>query len=83
MPDSDSDFLARSRHICATKAAYNTRPEAVTFMRRRQYTGTPYACPWCGFWHITTYDRARARAFTRRLKRLMRTPEDGPVSVKP
>jgi hypothetical protein len=45
-------------------------------VRRRGYTGEPYLCPWCEHWHITTHDRARAKAFRRRLKRLMRTPED-------
>jgi hypothetical protein len=73
---SDAAFLDRARSICTTKAAFTTRTEAKTFVRRRGYTGEPYLCPWCEHWHITTHDRARAKAFRRRLKRLMRTPED-------
>ena len=69
----DSAFLAKAEAMCPTKAAYTTRPEAVTFARRHGYAGTPYHCPWCGYWHITSNDRARAKAFTRRLSRLLRS----------
>lgn len=68
----DAEFLRRAEALCLTKAAYTTRPEAVAFARRRGFTLTPYQCPWCGFWHHTSYDRARARAFNRRLRRLLR-----------
>lgn len=68
----DEDFLARAQHMCSTKAAYVTRTEAVTFNRRHGYAAHTYLCPWCGHWHHTTYDRARSKAFTRRLKRLLR-----------
>lgn len=70
---SDADFLQRSAAMCSTKAAYSSRPEAVAFTRRRGYAGTAYSCPWCSHWHITSYDRARAKAYQRRLKRLLRT----------
>lgn len=73
---SDAAFLDRARSICATKAAFTTRSEAKTFVRRRSYTGEPYLCPWCDLWHITTHDRARAKDFRRRLRRLMRTSEN-------
>jgi hypothetical protein len=73
---SDEDFLAKAQEMCAAKAAYITRPEAVTFAKRRGYTTTPYACPWCDHWHMTTYDRVRAKAFNRRLKRLLRDSEE-------
>ena len=66
--------------MCATKAAYTTRAEAVAFTRRRGYTGSPYSCPWCGFWHITTYDARRAKAFQRRLRQAMRNHPEA-VSV--
>ena len=69
---SDAAFLDRARSICRTKAAFTTRSEAKTFVRRRGYTGDPYLCPWCQLWHITTHDRASARSFTRRLRRLLR-----------
>jgi len=72
---SDAQFLARAKAVCTCKAAYTTRTEAATFVRRRGYTGEPYLCPWCQLWHLTTYDRARAKAFRRRLKRLLRSPE--------
>lgn len=70
---SDDEFLTKAAAMCATKAAYTTRPEAVAFTRRRGYTGAPYRCPWCDHWHLTSYDRARARAFNRRLSRLTRS----------
>lgn len=73
---SDADFLAKAEAMCATKAAYTTRPEAVTFAKRHGFPLSPYRCPWCQHWHLTSYDRARAKAFTRRLKRLLRDPDD-------
>lgn len=69
----DDAFLAKAEAMCSTKAAYSTRPEAVAFSKRRGIAVTPYLCPWCGHWHLTSYDRARAKAFNRRLKRLLRT----------
>jgi hypothetical protein len=68
----DDEFLARAEHVCSTKAAYVTRAEAAAFSRRHGYSASAYRCPWCGHWHHTSYDRARAKAFTRRLKRLLR-----------
>lgn len=62
--------------MCASKAAYATRAEAVTFTRRRNYALSAYRCPWCHHWHLTSYDRARAKAFKRRLSRLLRDPAD-------
>lgn len=74
---TDAEFLTRAREICATKAAYTTRAEAVTFARRRNYALNAYLCPWCDHWHHTSYDRARTKAFKRRLSRLLRvTPDD-------
>lgn len=61
--------------MCATKAAYTTRAEAVSFIKRRNYALSAYLCPWCDHWHLTSYDRARAKAFKRRLSRLLRTDE--------
>jgi hypothetical protein len=71
---SDADFLDRAERMCSTKVPYTTRTEAATLTRRHGFCGTPYRCPWCDHWHITTYDRARAKAFTRRLSRLLRSP---------
>lgn len=68
----DAAFLAKAEAMCATKAAYATRPEAMTFARRRGYSLTAYLCPWCGHWHHTSYDRARAKAFNRRLRQALR-----------
>lgn len=68
----DDSFLAKAQAMCSTKAAYTTRPEAVALAKRRGLAVTPYLCPWCGHWHLTSYDRARAKAFNRRLKRLLR-----------
>lgn len=64
--------------MCATKAAYVTRAEANTFARRRGYPLTSYHCPWCGYWHHTSFDRARARSFNRRLRRLLRVDNQEP-----
>ncbi len=69
---SDADFLQRAQAMCRTKAAYCSRAEAVAFTRRRGYAETAYSCPWCYQWHLTSYDRARSKAFQRRLKRLLR-----------
>lgn len=69
---SDADFLRRSEAMCNTKAAYTTRSEAVAFTRRRGYAEIAYACRWCDYWHLTSYDRARTKAYQRRLKRLLR-----------
>jgi len=70
----DETFLAKAQDMCKSKAPYTSRSEAVTLTRRHDYPLTPYACPWCGHWHLTSYDRVRAKAFNRRLKRLLRDP---------
>jgi hypothetical protein len=70
----DAEFLAKAEAICPTKCAYTTRAEAVTFAKRHGYAVIPYLCPWCDHWHLTSYNRARAKAFRRRLSRLLRTP---------
>lgn len=72
---SDADFLTRARQMCATKAGYTSRAQATSTTKRFKYPGTPYLCPWCSQYHITTYDRALAKKFTRRLSRLMRLTE--------
>lgn len=79
----DDEFLAKAEAMCATKCAYTTRPEAVTFAKRNGYPVTPYLCPWCGFWHLTSYDRARAKAFQRRLSRLLRSCPDDNLDSAP
>lgn len=73
---SDDDFLAKAKNMCATKAGYVNRAQATSTTKRFKYPGTPYRCPWCSQYHITTYDRALAKQFTRRLSRLLRLPED-------
>lgn len=72
----DDDFLMRAKQMCATKAAYINRAQATATTKRFRHPGTPYLCPWCSCYHITTYDRARAKAFMRRLSRLLRTNPD-------
>jgi len=72
----DDAFLARAQEMCASKAAYTTRAEAVTFAKRHGYALSAYLCPWCQHWHLTSYDRARAKAFKRRLSRLLRDDAD-------
>lgn len=77
-PD-DAAFLHHAEAICRTKAAYTSRAEANTFARRRDYPLQAYRCPWCGLWHHTSLDRAKAKAFNRRLRRLLRTPDTAAV----
>ena len=69
---TDEQFLRRAQNICATKAAYVTRAEAVTAMKRGSFKGKPYLCPFCGHYHCHTQGGHYARAFTRRLSRIMR-----------
>lgn len=58
--------------MCATKIPHLNRQAAAAHLRRGSYNGTPYHCPICGDWHTTTYDRAQAKRFARRLSRLLR-----------
>lgn len=68
----DDRFLERARYMCTTKVPHKNRQAASAHLRRGSYTGTPYHCPICGDWHTTTYDRAQAKRFSRRLSRLLR-----------
>lgn len=68
----DDSFLNRARAMCSTKIPHLNRQAAVAHLRRGGYTGTPYHCPFCGDWHVTTYNRAQAKRFARRLSRLLR-----------
>lgn len=72
MTPEDVSFLERAKAVCTTKAAFFSRSEAVTFARRRGYLGSPYACPWCDQWHLTTHDKRQAKEFRRKLSRLLR-----------
>lgn len=69
---TDADFIERARAMCATKIPHLNRAAAAAHLRRGSYNGTPYHCPICGDWHTTTYDRAQAKRFARRLSRLLR-----------
>jgi predicted RNA-binding Zn-ribbon protein involved in translation (DUF1610 family) len=68
----DGAFLTKAQAMCRSKAAYISRREAIALLRRHGLQAHPYPCPWCGNWHITTYNRARGKAFSRRLSRLLR-----------
>jgi hypothetical protein len=68
----DNRFRYRARAMCATKIPHLNRQAAAAHLRRGSYNGTPYHCPLCGDWHTTTYDRAQAKRFARRLSRLLR-----------
>jgi hypothetical protein len=78
---TDAEFLEHVRGICPTKAVYSTSAEAKAMMRRRQFPGRPYACPWCDFWHITTLDRVRSKAFSRRLKTIRSLELEDPCAI--
>lgn len=36
------------------KIAFTSRPEAVTYMKRRGLSLSPYRCPSCSNWHLTS-----------------------------
>jgi len=69
---ADEAFLERAHTMCASKVPHLNRQSAIAHLKRGGYAGTPYACPLCGNWHTTTYDRAAAKRFSRRLSRLLR-----------
>jgi len=71
---NDAVFLERAHAMCATKIPHVNRQTATAHLRRGNYNGTPYRCPFCDCWHTTTYDRARSKQFARRLSRLLRNP---------
>lgn len=73
---SDEEFLQRAVAMCPTKAAYVTRAEAATLLRRKGFPGTPYKCPNCEFWHTTTFDKRETRVFSRRLSRALRSLQE-------
>lgn len=68
----DEQFLERARAMCASKVPHVNRQSATAHLKRGGYSGTPYACPLCGNWHTTTYNKAQAKQFARRLSRLLR-----------
>ena len=69
---NDTEFLARARGLCASKAAYVNREQATAMLRRLHYQGNPYKCAICGEWHVTTFDKRRSRQFAKRIRNLLR-----------
>ena len=67
----DEDFLHRARSTCRHKAAYVTRAEIRTFLRRNSLSGSIYKCQICGYYHHTTYARPESKAFSKRLRSLL------------
>jgi len=66
---SDAEYLiSRVSGACATKAAYTTRSEVTTYLRQTGFTGTPYACSFCGLWHVTTMPKKAQKLLMRRLR---------------
>ena len=72
MTSDDRTFLHCAKSACEHKAAYVSRSEAQTALRRGSFRGKPYRCPFCGYWHNHTRNAAYSRDFTRRLSRLVR-----------
>lgn len=72
-PYDDAAFLAQVRSVCPTKVPHESRKEATIFASK--LGGSPYLCPFCGYWHNTTMDRKAQRDFKRRLSRILRKDE--------
>lgn len=66
---SDAEYLiSRVSGACAAKAAYSTRSEVATYLRQTGYTGTPYACQFCGLWHVTTMTKKAQKLLMRKIR---------------
>lgn len=66
---SDAEYLInRVSGACAAKAAYVTRSEVATYLRQTGYTGTPYACQFCGLWHVTTMSKKAQKLLMRKIR---------------
>ena len=64
-----AEFLInRISGSCAAKAAYTTRNEVSTFLRQTGFTGTPYACQFCGLWHVTTMSKKAQKLLMRKIR---------------
>jgi hypothetical protein len=61
-------LIKRVSGACASKAAYATRSEVSTFMRRGDLNGMPYPCQFCGFWHVTTMSKKAQKTLTRKIR---------------
>ena len=77
---TDAEFFEYVRSICPTKAAFATAAEAKAMMRRHGFKGKPYACPFCNYWHITSFDRVMTKRFNRRLRSITQSL---PLSLSP
>ena len=67
----DDEFVSRARGMCREKAIYVNRVAAKTQQRRHGFNNHIYKCAICGHYHLTSYPKARAKAFNRRLRRLL------------
>lgn len=66
---SDAEYLiSRVSGACAAKAAYTTRSEVATYLRQTGFTGTPYACQFCGLWHVTTMSKKAQKLLMRKIR---------------
>lgn len=66
---ADAEFLiSRVSGSCAAKAAYVTRGEVSTYLRQGGFPGTPYACQFCGFWHVTTMTKKAQKTLRRKIR---------------
>ena len=67
----DEEFLSRARGMCREKVHYVNRNEAHTAQRRRGFNNHVYKCSICGYYHVTSYTKCRAKAFQKRLRSLL------------
>lgn len=51
----------RQLRSCTKKRPFETEEQAIRFLRRNNYVGTPYLCPECLLWHNTTKHHRPAR----------------------
>jgi hypothetical protein len=66
---ADAQYLIdRVSGACAAKAAYTTRNEVSTYLRQTGFTGHPYACQFCGLWHVTTMTKKAQKTLIRKIR---------------
>jgi hypothetical protein len=60
--------------MTCNKIPFTSRGEANAYMREPQRAKsanlTPYLCPQCGQWHLTSIPRKLGRAINRRIRRM-------------
>ena len=78
---SDAEYLInRVSGSCAAKAAYVTRSEVTTYLRQTGFPGSPYACQFCGLWHVSTMPKKAQKLLLRRIRAAKKLLDSTPQS---